>query len=146
MFISGSGNTNIRYFEGKTGLRQIYQEVTTQFQPIKSFFSIEQHLSTLTVADMDLFMKNVKEHNNTVHDLMEDTPFARDFMRTRIFVEKTNSWLPKTFKIPIDLMIYGNCIAMISFKKQMGVIIENSDMADFHRNVHEHLFNVSENK
>lgn len=144
LFLNGSGTTNIRYFEGKTGLRQVYQEVSTQFQPIKSFFSIEQHLSTLTISDMDLFMANLKKYGNTVHDLLEDTPFAREFMSTRIFAEKTNTWLPTTFKIPIDLMIYGNYIAMISFKKQMGVIIENSDMADFHRTVHEHLFHVSE--
>ncbi|MCH2189277.1 hypothetical protein MK079_05630 [Candidatus Gracilibacteria bacterium] len=144
LFVGGSGTTNIRYFEGKTGLRQIYQEVSTQFQPIKSFFSIEQHLSTLTVGDMDLFMANLKKYGNTLHDLLEDTPFAREFMKTRLFAEKTNTWLPTTFKIPIDLMVYGNCIAMISFKKQMGVIIENMDMANFHRTVHEHLFEVSE--
>lgn len=143
LFLWGSGKTNIRYFEGKVWLRQIYQEVSTQFKPIKSFFSIEQHLSTLKVEDMDIFMANLKTHQNNIHDLLEDTPFARNFMKSRKFTEKTNTWLPTTFKIPIDLMVYGNCIAMLSFKKQMWVIIENSDMANFHNTVHDHLYTIS---
>ena len=97
----------------------MYREVWSQFKPILTFFSVEQYLQVLTLDDMNENIENIMKNNNTIHDLMEDTPFAREFMKPRAFPGKKVSRLPKDFKVPIDLMIYGNSVAMMSFSKEM---------------------------
>jgi len=91
------------------------------------------------MGDINEFIENIIKNDNKIEDLIEDTPFARNFMKDRDFAEKKVNWLPKTFNMTIDLLIWGDNVAMISYDKVMGVIIENKEIADFHRNVHMHL-------
>lgn len=142
MFLNSSKKARVRYFEWKSWIRKIYREISTQFKPIVTFYSLEKYLSVLTVTDMDEFMDNLSKYENTLSDLAEDTAFARDFLDSRYFNSKEVKWLPKTFPVDIDLLVWWDNVAMISFKKQMWVIIENKEIADFNRNLHKHFWEL----
>lgn len=146
IFLNSSNTANIRFFEGKSWLRQIYREISTQFKPIMSFFSAEKFFEVLTMGDINEFIENIIKNDNRIEDLIEDTPFARKFMEGRNFAEKKINWLPKSFNMTIDLLIWGDSVAMISYDKVMGVIIENPEIADFHKNVFKHLSMTVEKK
>jgi len=139
LFINNSNKANIRFFEERKWLRQLYREISSQFQEITSFFSPEKYFKVFGLADLNEFIENIVKNDNKITDLIEDSPYARDFMENRSFKGKKVNWLPTTFHMTIDVLIWWDKVALISYDKIMGVIIENKEIADFHRNVHKHL-------
>lgn len=143
MFTNASHKANIRYFEWKKGISDIYREISTWFLPIVSFYSLDRYLELFKTMDvMDEFIANIRANENTIHDLMEDSKKSRNIMRYRSSQGKQWKYLPTTFRLTIDMMIQWDTIAIISFTSQMGIIIENQGIADFHRNVFEHFWEL----
>ena len=141
LFLNNSQKAKVRYFEWKKWLNKIYLEIVSQFKPIYSFISLEEIISAMWIENLNN-MRDIRVKNWTkIKDLIEDTKFSREFMKTRkIALWNSNKFLPKTFPVTIDLLIWWDNVAMISFEKQMWVIIENKEIADFHRNLHKHFW------
>ncbi len=142
LFLNSSQKANVIYFEWLSGIRKEYQKISTGFQPIITFFSMERYLKVLKVQDMNNFVWNIVKNQNTIKDLMEDTQASREIMSGRKFSGKSMKWLPKTFPVTIDLIIQWDRVTMISFEKLMWVTIENKEIADFHRNLHGHFWDL----
>lgn len=143
LFLNASQKANVRYFEGKNGITEIYREISLWFLPIVSFYSIERYLDYYgDMKVMDEFVKNIVSNENTIKDLIEDTPVGRKVIKTRESKSKTWKLLPPEFELWIDLLIQGEKVAMISYTTEMGIIIENKDISDFHRNTFQHFWNL----
>lgn len=141
MFLSASQKANVRYFEWKTGIREIYREISLGFLPIASFYSLDRYLDLFKTMDvMDEFIWNIRYNGNSIRDLMEDTKKSRNIMKYREANGKAWKYLPDTFNLTIDMMIQWDKVAIISFSSQMWIIIENKWIADFHKNVFDHFW------
>jgi len=137
LFFQNSWQSSVRYFEWKNWILQIYTEILSQFKNIYTFISLEKIINFLWVEKLDELKAMRIKNEIKIKELIKNTDFARNFMKNRkISFWLENKWLPKNFPINIDLLIWWNSIAMISFEKEMWVVIENKDMADFQRNLH----------
>jgi hypothetical protein len=139
--LNSSKQANVRYFEWKKGISKIYLEIVSQFKPISSFISLENIVAKMWIENLNTIREIRIKNWTKIKDLIEDTKFSRDFIKAREWwLWSSNKFLPKTFLISIDLLIWWDSVAMISFEKQMWVIIENKEIADFHRNLHNHFW------
>ena len=93
---------------------------------------------------MDEFIENIRKNESSIRDLMEDTISARKIMQYRSANRKAWKYLPESFILSVDIMIQWEKTAIISFSSEMGIIIENKGISDFHRNTFEYLWNSLE--
>jgi sugar-specific transcriptional regulator TrmB len=127
----------IRYFEGKEGIKQIYKDTLKDTKLIKVIRSIyddkefSQYLNTYYApkrARLGIKTKIISqlqgEHEIVSHD--------KELLKRRKTIKEED------FPAPTEIDIYGDKVAMISFKRKLvGIIIENKDVAE----TMEHIFN-----
>lgn len=142
LFLNSSNHANVFYFEWLPSIRKEYHRISSGFKPIITFFSMWRYLKVLDVDDMNKFIWNIMKNQNTIRDLVEDEEETRIIMKKRKFSWKSMKYLPKTFLVNIDLIIQWDVVTMISFKKKMWVTIENKEIADFHRNLHNYFWRI----
>ena len=137
LFFQNNWPSRVRYFEWKKGILNIYTEILSQFKNIYTFISMEKILDYLGIEKLDELRSMRIKNEIKIKELIKYTDFSKKIMKNRntsLWLE--NKFLPKDFSINIDLLIWWDSIAMISFEKEMWVVIENKDMADFQRNLH----------
>lgn len=132
-------NTQIRYYQGKKGIQQLFwnvlrsSETTRSYAPLRrrEFIdpSYEEELEKEWVA------RNLKDRVITNEDRMEyvNKNFTGNYKETldiRIIPKKK-------FYISNDIIIYDNVMAIASFEKDnlVGVEIENSEIAKTQKSI-----------
>jgi hypothetical protein len=76
LYLSSSGKPRVRFFEWKKWLQKIYSELSTQFKPIRAFFSIEKYLTCFSLEELQELNDSCKMYSEKeILDLMEDTPW-----------------------------------------------------------------------
>ncbi len=130
---------NVRIYEGPEGLVQILEEISGSFVPIDAFFSPEKFFGIISKKDSSQFLLTIEKHQNVLRDLVEADSIAEDFVknvrRTQNAYHKVKL-LPKDFPVSVDVLVTGNKVAMISFDNMMGLIVENAEIATFHKSIH----------
>lgn len=128
-------------YEGKDGIRKIYEETLRSKTEVLWFGSAEDTLKEFSESyekicqDKSTYMKGSRE-------IVNDTLFDRNYAK-KINSQKDQKIsvriLPKNqFFLDTDNIIYDNKIAILSIKKNYyGVVIENSNIANAYRTMFE---------
>ena len=131
---------SVRLFEGEKGIVQILNEISASLVPIDAFFSPEKFFRAVSKEDTKAFLRAIEKNQNVLRDLVEQDSFANTFMKD---VRKNKhtfhkvKLLPKGFIVSVDVLVTGNKVAMISFDNMMGLLIENAEIAGFHKSIHD---------
>lgn len=130
---------NVRLYEGIDGITKILDEIGSSLLPIDAFFSPEKFFREVPKKDSDRFLLAIEKNENVLRDLVEHDAVAETFIQN---VKKNeNSFhkvklLPKDFPIAVDVLMTGKTVAMISFDNLVGLIVENAEIATFHKSIH----------
>ena len=139
LYLNARHKPNVRLYEGSEGIAQILMEVSSSLVPIDAFFSPEKFFRSVSKKDSDNFLSAIQKNGNVLRDLVEFDTSAEAFIKG---VRKhQNSFhkvklLPKDFSASVDVLVTGDKVAMISFDHMIGVIIENAEIAKFHKSTH----------
>jgi sugar-specific transcriptional regulator TrmB len=129
-----SGKPAVRFFEGIEGLKQIYDDILStgkDFYLIRSVY--EPVYSEKIVPILERFIKKRVAKKISVTAI---TP--RDFLKGRVPSPREDAkilykrtWVDKKhYDAPVEIDIYGDKIAFLSFGKELiGVIIESPQIA-----------------
>ena len=134
IYASSTHRPRMRYYEGIEGLRTIYLEMTSTSQVMYSIFSTEKFLTLFSEKDSDIFITNLYEHGGEIKDLIEHNAAAKKYASNALYkkIGKAKT-LPEQFDVPVDLMVAGDKVSMISYANLVGVIIENPEIAELQR-------------
>lgn len=138
------GKPTVRYYEGQQGLEKAFEDIHHyRDNNVYGIVDIEKLEAALPghshQEDLPLRIKN----NITSYALFGDSPEARKFHaqdekhnRVSILINK------ETYPSPAEIDIYGDKIAMFSFKpgQLVSVVIENEDFAETLRSVFKYIF------
>lgn len=126
------GKPGIRFFEGVDGLKKIYDDILetgNDFYLVRSIF--EPVYTKEIVPIIEKFIQKRVAKKMTVTALTPtDTLGARTpASDAKILFKRT--WIDKKdYDVPVEIDIYGNKIAFLSFGKELiGVIIESAQIA-----------------
>lgn len=139
LYRSARHKPNVRLYEGSEGIVQILQEIGSSLVVIDAFFSPEKFFRVIPKKDSNEFLLTIEKNQNMLRDLVESDSVSEDFVKN---VRKTQSayhkvkFLPKDFPVSVDVLVTGNKVAMISFDNMMGLIVENAEIATFHKSIH----------
>lgn len=119
----------VRYFEGKDGIMEIYQEAqnTKELLAIGSISSIYGNLGEL----FDEHIRKLLHKKVGIRELIVNEGEAPKYISVYKKPLQEARYLPKEVSISTDMMIYENKLAMISYKGDIhAVVIESSSIVD----------------
>lgn len=121
----------VSFYEGKEGLRNIYEEITGTSKTVYSYFSPKSVFSVLSLEENHEFLMKLYNNGGMLHNLVEKSDEAIKHLKNKEYQSFVkNKILPDELKFQTDLLISGNKVALISFKNMVGVIIEDEAIAE----------------
>jgi sugar-specific transcriptional regulator TrmB len=127
----------VRFYEGKEGLIQVYEDTLTSHEPIRAFATVDDMHRTLP----DYFPKYYKRRAKqgiAIRGIVPDTEMARQ----RVIHNKAEK--RETALIPVDkfyfspeINIYDNKVMIASWREKLGIIIESAEIADALKKIYE---------
>lgn len=135
----------ITYFEGASGLKEMYLDTLRSCQPGDEILSIMGMHDIYKYFDRDFANTYIKERakkkirlrmiSSRSEEAIETIKINKEALRETKFIDN----YPSQFQS--DMEIYGNKVALISFSEnQMGVIIESKQIHEMHRSTFEILW------
>jgi len=132
LYVAKPSQPKVRFFEGKEGLTNIYEEMLNTSKKVYSIFSYDDFMTVFTEKENEQFFAILRKAGGLFYDLIKPTPLAKNSVTKQTFRKDVVKikFLPKDFKVTIDLLATSNKTAMLSFKSLAGVIIEDQDIAE----------------
>jgi hypothetical protein len=140
MHDKASQKPKVTFFEGKRELRRIYDDLFKTVGEARSIFPPAAFFENFTDADYSEFDRSLSEHAIKSKDLFVADKFYKKIKEIRDkngTENKVDKRLPDWFKSNVDVLIY------ISLRDLSAVVIENRDIADLFRNLHEGMWKTA---
>lgn len=129
----------IQFFESHEGMMSVYRDITerSDIKEVLTFFSFEAIPKEFD-ENYELFLKLLKTRKVICRDIIS-TNSPRHFYleQTKRLPNYHARLAPPECKFMSDTIIYGNKIAILSFKKRFALIIESDDVAHSFRSLFE---------
>lgn len=130
----------VRFYQGEKEILDLYQNI---FQEKEIWFI------TSFAAIPENFMQSIHKHitravQEKIHirEIQQDDPVSQGFRKQYEGGSYEIKTAPKNFELPSDNAIYGNKIAIFSYKNEStAVVIENEDVVKTYRSLFEMAWN-----
>ncbi len=126
----------VRFYEGRDGLKQVYEDTLTASGEILAFGSYE-------VEEMDLgpyfssYYRRRAAKNIPVRGIAPKTPLAEKRAALGTAEKRDLTLVPKRFGPKPELDIYDNKVMIASWREKLGIIIESAEIADAMKKIFE---------
>lgn len=129
--ISTAGSKpSAQYYEGGEGLKEIYRDTLHYTGELQAFVS-ENIIHLLGRDFSNEYIKKRHQQKIVVRAIGPDTSELRAYKKQdRAFLKQTRLVEARKFPFSIEMNIYGNKVAFMSFKEKIGIIIESNDIAN----------------
>lgn len=147
LYRSETEKPSIKFFESNEGMLNVYREITkrSDIKEILTFFSFEA-IPKKFEENYELFIKLIKERKVRVRDIISNPQLGHFYLeQLKNFRNYRVRLAPKEFGFSSDTIIYGNKIAIFSFKKHFALIIESDDVAKSFKSLFELAWQSAEN-
>ncbi len=132
-----SDRPRVRFYEGKQGLMEVYEDTLTSREPLKAFANFEDMHKALPDYFPSYYLRRAKKGLN-IRGVVPITPEAlerqkhnKEEAREMVFVPGDKYY----FSPEIDM--YDNKVMIASWKEKLGIIIESEEIADAMKKVFE---------
>ncbi|MCX6744848.1 MAG: hypothetical protein NTX82_04965 [Candidatus Parcubacteria bacterium] len=129
----------IRFYEGKEGIKSIYADTIKEGKEIFGFVAVTEGLQSKIGNYLTNYVKQRSEKKIMAKAIASDSPMAREFQkRDQQEYRQTKLISEDDYPFSIEINIYGNKVAFISYKENelMGVIIESMEIAKTMKSIH----------
>lgn len=118
----------IMYFEGANGVDQINED-TLRYKGEMIGFTTPRFVMSHTRSTGATFIKKrvaIGKHSRVIG---EDSPEVRDLQkRDKQELRETRILAPSVFSSAVEIILYGNRLAIVDYKHQWGFIIEGAEI------------------
>ncbi len=131
------------FYEGKREMARIYDDLFKTVGDGYSIFPADTFFESFSEAEYDAFDKTMGDHSFKSYDLFVKSKYLKRIKEIR---EKNGSdgklskTLPESFKTNVDVLIYGDKVALMSLRDLSAVVIENKDIAELFKQMHSFIW------
>jgi len=119
----------IRYYEGLEGIKEVYRD-TLKYKGELVAFVTENIISKLGQDFADEYKSKRVKSQITVRVIGPDTEEIKEYKKTdQKDLKETRLVSREKFPFSIEINIYGNKIAFMSFSESLGLIVESNEIA-----------------
>ncbi|MEI7425999.1 MAG: helix-turn-helix domain-containing protein [Candidatus Moraniibacteriota bacterium] len=119
----------IRYYEGLAGIKEVYRDTLNYNGELLAFVA-ENIFDKLGKDFADEYKAKRKKAHITVRILVPETEELKKELASAEEDLRTFRFVPKEkFPFTMELNLYGNKLALMSFNEELGIIIESNEIA-----------------
>ncbi len=129
----------ISYYEGKREIKGIYEDLFKTVGDVYSIFPAASFFENFTEEEYDEFDKSISGHALRSRDLFVRDKYVKKIKEIRErngSDNKLDKVLPKDFDSKVDVLIYADKVALVSLKDLSAIVIENRNIAELFKNLH----------
>lgn len=125
------------FYEGKEGLKQVYEDTLTSHEPIRAYASVDDVHATLPNYFPDYYKRRAKK-NIPIRAIFTDNPEGRALSKYDVEEKRESVFIPESiYGFHPEINIYDNKIMIASWREQLGIIIESEEIADAMKKIYE---------
>jgi sugar-specific transcriptional regulator TrmB len=131
------GRPQVRFYEGKEGLQQIYEDTLTSHETILAYASVEDVHQTLPDYFPGYYYRRA-DKGIPIRAIFPDSPGAEDLVKfNKIQKRETALVPPDKFSFSPEINIYDNKVMIASWQEKLGIIIESREIAEAMKKIFE---------
>ena len=133
----------VTFYEGKREIKRVYEDLYKTFGDTYSLFPAEEFFKVFTEAEYDEFEKSNVEHAVKARDLFIADKYYKKMIEARErsgYENQAHKKLPQWFQSKVDVLIFGDKVALVSLRDLSATVIENADIAELFKNMHQFMW------
>lgn len=126
----------VRFYQGEREILDLYKEIFSEKEIlfVASIGAIPESL----MGSIHRHITRANQMKTVIREIEQDDPVSRGFRKQYESESYRIKTAPKNFELPSDNAIYGNKIAIFSYKNEpMAVIVESEDVVKTYRSLFE---------
>ncbi len=137
LLYSQQNKPKIRFYEGKEGLQQVYEDTLTSTEPIRAYATVDDMHNTLPTY-FPSYYKRRAEKNISIRAIVPETPTSRIRKSYDKEEKREIAFVPSgKYYFSPEINIYDNKIMIASWKEKLGIIIESKEIAEAMKKIYE---------
>lgn len=131
------GRPKIRFYEGKDGLQEVYEDTLSSHEEILAYASVEDIKPTLPHYFPEYYKRRAKA-GIPIRAIFPESVDARERAKLDSVEKRQSLIIPADkFSFHPEINIYDNKIMIASWREKLGIIIESSEIADAMKKIFE---------
>jgi len=134
---NAEGRPKIRFYEGKDGLQEVYEDTLSSKEEILAYASVEDIHPTLPNYFPEYYKRRAKK-GISIRAIFPESPEAIDRKSFDKSEKRQSLIVPsETFGFHPEINIYDNKVMIASWREKLGIIIESTEIADAMKKIYE---------
>jgi len=131
------GRPKIRFYEGKEGLKQVYEDTLTSHEAIRAYATVDDMHTGLPDYFPKYYQRRARKGIH-IRAIIPKTPTGIDRSKLDRAEARESALIPpdKYYFSP-EINIYDNKIMIASWREKLGIIIESPEIADAMKKIYE---------
>lgn len=131
------GRPNVKFYEGREGLIQAYEDTLTAREPIRAYATVEDMHQALPNYFPRYYARRAAR-GITARGIMPRTPAAEERTRHNASELRESALIPADkYHFSPEINIYDSKVMIASWREQLGIIIESDEIADAMKKIFE---------
>jgi HTH-type transcriptional regulator, sugar sensing transcriptional regulator len=131
------GRPRIKFYEGKEGLVQVYEDTLTATETIRAYATIDDMHNTLP-GYFPQYYKRRADKGIKIRSIFPRTTQALERVRYNKHEARESALVPyDKYHFSPEIDIYDNRVMIASWREQLGIIIESQEIADAMKKIFE---------
>jgi len=131
------GRPKIRFYEGKEGLKQVYEDTLTSHEAIRAYATVDDMHAALPDYFPKYYQRRAKKGIH-IRAIVPKTPIGLERAKQdRTEARETAMIPPDKYYFSPEINIYDNKIMIASWREKLGIIIESPEIADAMKKIYE---------
>lgn len=133
----------IRFYEGKEGLKQVYEDTLTSSESIRAYATVDDMHNALPEYFPEYYKRRA-EKGIFIRAIVPSTDIGKDRHMHDKAEKREISFVPKDeYYFSPEINIYDNKVMIASWRENLGIIIESEEIADAMKKIYELAWNES---
>jgi HTH-type transcriptional regulator, sugar sensing transcriptional regulator len=134
LFSASFKKPGVSFYEGRNGIKKVYQQILNTHKNIYSIFSPEKFFKLFSPEENYNLLMMLYNNGGILYSLVGNANDHTKELSNEHYKKFIKSKpLPKEFKYETDLLIVDDTIALISFKNMIGIIIKDKAIAQLQK-------------
>lgn len=136
MYNSKKEKPKVVYYQGEENIVKLYNEIFQEKEIL--FYGSIASISSAVYAQVEKYLEKIKKEKLNVREILQADQKSIEFTKNNISENHQIKIASKNFQFPTDNIIFGNKVAIITYKDNpMAVVIESNDVVETYKSLFE---------
>lgn len=132
-----SDRPKVRFYEGKDGLKQVYEDTLTATEPIRAYATVDDMHRALPNYFPQYYKRRAGK-GIAIRAIVPHTPAGEErAAHDKEEMRETALIPPDKYYFSPEINIYDNKVMIASWRENLGIIIESAEIADAMKKIYE---------